>query len=153
MCEFVSWIEVKKEGETQFLYLTDKDVFSSYGREVLGGSKDNDFLGHGAIRTFFKLSQTEGKEHDEKDFWNAPLPKEIREKLDNFDKHWGKMFSSKVFQNDDLRYIIEYAPEEWKEKAWAQLLKQKPSNDDLSYIINYAPEEWKAKARELMNKI
>lgn len=39
----------------------------------------------------------------------------------------------------DLRYIVYYAPEEYKAKASEQLLKQNPSNTDLGYIIYYMP--------------
>jgi hypothetical protein len=28
------------------------------------------------------------------------------------------------FQNDDLRNIVEYVPDEWRGKAWAQLKAQ-----------------------------
>ena len=41
-----------------------------------------------------------------------------------------------------------YAPEEWKERAWEQLLKQNPSNDELGWIILYAPEEWPEEWKE-----
>ena len=54
MCNFLSWIEVdEKNGNKKLLYLTDKDIYSSYGREVLQGSQGSDFLGHGAIRAYY----------------------------------------------------------------------------------------------------
>lgn len=62
MCEFISWIE---KGNDIF-YLTDKEIFSKQGQELLLGCKDNDFLGHGAIRKFYSLQY--GREHEVKNF-------------------------------------------------------------------------------------
>jgi len=175
MCEFISWIV----SGGKLFYLTDQDIFSEHGREVLAGCKDNDFLGHGAIREFWNLQG--GAEKEERDFWNfEKLPKELALMVRDFDKHWSKTFKT-YFQNDDLRHIIYDAPNEWKAKAlgqllkqkpgnsgltgiiiyahapeelkakvWKQLLKQKPGNSDLSRIINYAPEKWKDKARKML---
>ncbi len=49
MCDFISWIQ--KGG--RILFLTDKDVFSSRGKELLGDCKDNDVLGHEALRFYY----------------------------------------------------------------------------------------------------
>jgi len=148
MCDFISWIEVQKNNETVYLYLTDKDVFSTDGREILGDCKDNDIIGHGAIRRYYNLNSHQGKEREEINFWkkNAPIPREIKDKIKEFNKHWGKMWNSGAFQNDDLCYIIEYAPKEFKQKAWNRLLKQNPTNYDLKYIVISAPKEFKQKA-------
>jgi hypothetical protein len=153
MCDFISWIETERKGKKILCYLTDQEVFSSIGREVFPKeeTKDNDVLGHGAIRLFFNLKK-EGTEHEETNFWDPEnLPGELTEKIKDFDTHWGRMFTSGIFQNDDLRYIIEYAPNKWREKAWQQLLKQNPSNGDLCYIIVCAPNEWREKARKILN--
>jgi hypothetical protein len=148
MCDFVSWIDIKG----MIYFLTDAEIFSDLGREKLSGCKDNDFLGHGAIRRFYDLKD-KGVDRENKNFWEevSNIPEIIRSKLQNFDHNWGKTFEE-YFQNDDLRYIIEYAPDEWKSKAWEQLLKQSPSNSDLRYIIEYAPDEWKKKAWEQLLK-
>ena len=148
MCEFISWIE--KNGG--ILCLTDREVFSEEGREKLKGCLHNDVIGHGAIRVFYEI--TGGTDKEVRDFWNVSLlPKELADKLvsiKEFDKHWGQMFRAGHFQNDDLRRIIVYAPNEWRGKAWKQLLKQKPGDDDLRRIIMCAPNEWKEKARKLL---
>ena len=146
MCEFISWIEVERDGEKHILYLTDQDAFSHYGRKKLEGCQDNDFLGHGAIRKFFGLASDEGINHEYQDFWNKKkLPKEIAEKIKNFNKHWGKMWG-RCFQEDDLCYIVEYGNSYWKAKARKQLMKQKPDHDHLRHIIQYGTRPWKAKA-------
>ncbi len=148
MCDFVSWIE--KNGS--LFYLTDAEIFSREGRKRLKGCKDNDVLGHGAIRQFFAISG--GTDNENRYFWDSTgLPGEIAKKIKDFDAYWGKTFSQGNFMNDDLFFIIEeYAPDEWKAKAWEQLLKQKPSNSDLCNIIEDAPDEWKAKAWEQLLK-
>ncbi|MBU0496861.1 MAG: hypothetical protein KKG04_02775, partial [Candidatus Thermoplasmatota archaeon] len=155
MCDFISWVEIKRKGKLVLCYLTDEDVFSKYGREIFVDSRDNDVLGHGAIRKYFKLG-CEGLDKEVRDFWNnEKLPPELLEKTSSpnmFDKHWGRMWREKFFQNDDLTYLVKYAPEEWKVRAWEQLIKQNPSNDDLKYLVAYAPEEWKVRACEQLIK-
>ena len=146
MCEFISWIE--KDGE--ILFLTDAEIYSAHGRETLKGTKHNDVLGHGAIRAFYGI--TGGVEREDRQFWEAKLPDRLRKCVDEFDRHWGKTWET-AFQNDDLTYIILYAPYAWQAKAWEQLLKQKPTNDDLTYIIIYAPYAWRAKAKALLKQI
>ena len=142
MCEFISY--VKKSN--QLFYLTDDEIFSKEGREKLSGCQDNDFIGHGAIKKFFDIKG--GEDHEVRDFWNTDkLPKELADKIANFDSYWGKTFK-KYFMNDDLRYIISKAPEMWKSKASELLLTQNPSNIDLRYIVCYSIEKYKAKASE-----
>lgn len=144
MCEFISWIE--KDGD--LFYLTDREVFSEQGKEILKGCKHNDYLGHEAIRLFYNIKG--GNDHECRDFWDInKLPKELANKVKDFSKYWGGMFRE-YFQNEDLCHIIYYAPEPWKVKACQQLLKQKPSNQDLSYIIYFAPEKWKVKAKAML---
>ena len=145
MCQFISWWEL--EGKVYFM--TDKDILSSYGRDLLREfkAKDNDPIGHGFIKEYYKLPG--GEQRENASFWDGNLPKEIQAALDDFDNNFAWIWLN-CLQNDDLRYIIEYAPEAWKAKAWDQLLKQKPDNGDLRYIIAYAPEAWKAKARKIL---
>jgi len=146
MCEFLSYIEKGDE----ILFLTDAEVFSPHGREVLS-FQDNDPLGHGAIRAYYNI--TGGEEHECRDFWNIEnYPEAIQEILKDFDKNFGRMLTSGAFQNDDLRYIVAYGTEAYRDKASEQLLRQDPSNDDLCYIVRYGTEAYRDKAWEQLLK-
>ena len=141
MCDFKSYIELE---DGTIAHLTDVELRDKTIRERLKGCQDNDLIGHGAIRKAFNI--TRGRDVEIKDFWNIEqFPKEIQVTLRNFDKYYSRVWSE-CFTGEDLRYIIYYAPEAWKNKAWEQLLKQEPSNDDLRCIIEYAPEAYKNKA-------
>ena len=155
MCDFISW----KEVDGQILFLTDKEVYSSRGLELFDDSKDNDVIGHGAINKYFGIDKKVGTEYEKRIFWDKnsdpKIPDVILEKLEtveSFMKHWGKMFTSGCFQNDDLRYIIKYADEPYTQLAWKQLLKQNPSNDDLHYIIEYANEPYRSLAKNMLDE-
>lgn len=125
MCEFISWKAVERNGETHLFYLTDQEVFSKEGTKKFKDCQDNDVLGHGAIDRFFELNG-KGRQYEVQDFWNLKkLPQEIAEKVQHFDAHWGKMFHSGAFQSDDLEYIIQNGPQEWRERATKQLSFQK----------------------------
>ena len=117
MCEFISWIEVERNGKKEILYLDDQLLSEKRTRELLKGSKDNDFLGHHAIRAAWNLKDDEGKQGEVRDFWNTQkLPKELRAKLRDFptfQKNFGKMFESYA-QPDDLSYVVKNAPGSWK---------------------------------------
>ena len=145
MCDFISWIDYS--GKTYFL--TDKEVFSDVGNLVFEGCRDNDVLGHGAIRKYYDLPEKAGTDYEVRDFWNAEkYPKVIQNLLkDGFLKHWGKMFVSGKFMNDDLRYIVVHATPKYKDLASKQLLQQNPSNSDLRYIVEYATPKYKDLAR------
>jgi hypothetical protein len=59
--------------------------------------------------------------------------------------------------NDDLCKIIvckiiDRGSEKYKEKAWEQLLKQKPTDIDFRQIIRYAPDEWRGKAQAVLEE-
>lgn len=111
MCEFVSWIE--KDG--QVLFLTSKDVNSSYGRKELEGCLDNDFIGHGAIRRFYSFQG--GVDKENRNFWNGELPPEVKAAWNS-----GELDGMlKYLQTDDLEHIINNAPVEVT--AW--VIKQK----------------------------
>jgi hypothetical protein len=141
VCNFISWIEK----DNKLFYLTDKEVFSSQGRERLSGCLGNDYLGHGAIRAFWGVKG--GTDYERRDFWAEELPKELKNLIKDFDANFGKMWSKGYFQNDDLRRIVRFAPSKWAEKAWQQLFEQKPTNDDLRYIVHYVyADEWAEKA-------
>jgi hypothetical protein len=125
MCDFISWISLERNDERLLFYLTDREIFSEEGREKFSDTQDNDVIGHGAIDRFFDL-KSKGRQHEVRDFWNTDkLPQEIADKIANFDAHWGKMFAAGHFQSDDLEYIINNGPVDWKEKAQKQLTSQK----------------------------
>ena len=125
MCDFVSYKMVNKNGTNVLYYLTDEEVFSEKGKKIFADTKDNDVLGHGAVDKYYGLNG-KGEDHEVRDFWNTEkLPPVIAEKIKDFDKYWGKMFTSGAFQTDDLEYIINHGPQEWKEKARKQLAIQK----------------------------
>lgn len=140
MTDFISWVDA---GGILY-YLTDVEVFSRLGKERLADSKDNDYIGHGAIREFYQIG-TYGLNCQLLYFWEVQrLPSELAEKIQDFDNHWGRMFKVGYFMNDDLRFIIERGPEEWKTKAAKQLLTQKSTYYDLGVIQKYAPSVLKA---------
>lgn len=124
MCEFMSSIEVQKGGKTHLLYLDDDALFKADGshsdrvQELLKDSKDNDFLGHGAIRVFHGLKEKEGREHETQDFWNKEkLPQELCPRFKDSEtvlRHFGRMLKTYA-QPDDLDYIMVKAPKtsEW----------------------------------------
>ncbi len=119
MCEFISWIEVTRDGKKEILYLDDQLLGEKRTKEILDGSKDNDFLGHHAIRAVWSLKNGEGQEGEVKDFWKTKkLPKVLQEKLKDFSslkRHFSKMLENHA-QPDDLEYILTKAPEnkEWR---------------------------------------
>lgn len=119
MCEFISWYRAKMpDNSVQILFLTDKDVFSSYGQEKLKGAKDNDYIGHGAIKAFFDLqnSQATLMEFENQNFWyKKQFPPEIAVHLESPEtmlKTWGKILEQ-CLQIDDICYILDNAPESW----------------------------------------
>lgn len=118
MCEFISWIEVNREGKKEILYLDDELLAEKRTKKILEGSKDNDFLGHHAIRAVWDLKTNEGVEGEVPDFWNTgKLPQELQQKLKDFPsfkKNFGKMFENYA-QSNDLRYVVKNASENWKE--------------------------------------
>jgi hypothetical protein len=82
--------------------------------------KDNDPIGHTAIKLYFNL--TGGEQHECQEIWNpSKFPSEISDKLKDFDKYWGKTFA-KHLQDDDLNYIISNGPDEWKHRALKVIL-------------------------------
>ncbi len=114
MCEFISGYEVTRDGKTIYLYLDDKLLAEKRTRELLEGSKGNDFLGHGAVRLVWGLKSGDGKEFEVRDFWNKKkLPLELQKKLKDFatlKQNFGKMLENYA-QSDDLEYILKNAPD------------------------------------------
>ena len=117
MCDFISWVEY----DDGIFFLTDAQVLSSEGRKLFKDCQDNDVLGHGAIRRYYSLESYQGTDGEQRNFWETKtLPEPLKSLLatpEKFIQVWGRMFKEGVFQNDDLRYIIEYAPEPYKRKA------------------------------------
>jgi len=148
MCEFPSWIEVWQEagvGKTAIFFLSDREVFAvdGHSRNALSRCAANDMLGHGAIRNYFLIDQ--GRQHEYKAFWEDTgfLPEELAEKLktpETFLANWGRMFTSgKYFQNDDLLYVVQFAPMKWARMFFCQLIKQKDNATQLAMIA----ENWR----------
>ena len=153
MCDFISWIEVKKKNKINYLYIDDTCLKDKVFRQLIReGSKDNDIIGHSFIREYFGLNSGDGIEREHRNFWNyKEYPNEIADKLKNFDKYFKTIFST-YLQNDDLRYIIYNGTEKYKSLAWKQLLTQSPSNDDLKYIIYNGTEKYKSLAWKQLEK-
>jgi hypothetical protein len=140
----VSWIGF----EDKLLYMDNASLRDSYARKLIEETgRKVDVVGHGFIRKYYNIPEGKGIEFEVRDFWNyEKLPEEISMKLQN-----GEMDDLLEYVNNlDLSYIIIYAPESWKEKAWQILSKNNPSNDDLRCIIIHAPESWKEKAWEIL---
>ncbi len=114
MCEFISAIRI----EGHLLYIDNKTLDEKRTKEILKDSKDNDLLGHHAIRAVYDLKSGEGQEIEVQDFWNPKnLPEELRSKLKDFEtfkSNFGKLVTNHA-QLDDLEYIIKKAP---KTKKW-----------------------------------
>jgi hypothetical protein len=70
MCEFVSWIETKDKKKTTVWFLTGKQVFhSKRGKELQDYTKSTaDLVGHGAIRWFYGLKESQGINKECSDF-------------------------------------------------------------------------------------
>ena len=141
MCRIISWIEV--EGKN--LYMDNESLRDAYARELIKETgRNSDVVGHGFIRKYYNIPEEKGKEFEVNDFWNyEKLPEEIANKFRN--NEMDELF--KYISNDDLSYIVCYATDTYKEKAWKLLLKNNPSNDDLSYIVYWATDTYMEKAR------
>jgi hypothetical protein len=113
MCDFVSW---KQDSEGNIFFLTDKDVFSPYGRETLGGTRDHDVLGHGAITAYFGDATRYYSQYENKVFWNKQgFPPQIAVHLESpktLLQTWGRMLKQ-ALQPDDALFILANAPEPW----------------------------------------
>lgn len=121
MCDFISWIDVvDKNGEKHCLFLTDQDIFSSYGRKTLKGTMDNDILGHGAIRAYYNIENIDSQyrrcyQKEDKEFWKGIVPSQIAKFLKSPEtllKTWGKMLEM-TLQTDDAAFILTHAPKRW----------------------------------------
>jgi len=67
MCEFISWIEVDRDGERHVFYLTQRELASKRGRKLRKRIGD-DINGHGAIREYYELGVSVGRNLECDDF-------------------------------------------------------------------------------------
>ena len=67
MCEFVSWIEAKKNGDTHYFFMTDRELRSKRGGKLIGAGNASDICGHGFLREYFELGKR-GKDWECTDF-------------------------------------------------------------------------------------
>jgi hypothetical protein len=132
-------------------FLTDKEIYKDYQKRV-GKIKDNDPLGHGAIRAYYGIPDGVGIEYEERNFWEYKYPEKIQKCVDNFNVYYSRTFNN-LLQNDDLIYLINCAPDKWKENAWKALdllIAKNPSNYNLLYTVIYAPDKFASKAWALL---
>jgi len=146
----MSWIKYK--GQT--LFLTDKDVFSSYGRQVLKGCKPEDWIGHGAIRAYYGLNPDEGVGKEKFSFWRIKNP-DIEAALKDFDNNFKRIWEAGALRIVNLVDIINYAPGVWRERAVRQLLKQDAREGDLEFVLtrDYISDKIKVQVSEQLSKL
>ncbi|MBI2064608.1 MAG: hypothetical protein HYT62_00970, partial [Candidatus Yanofskybacteria bacterium] len=115
MCDFISWIESGVGSDKKVFFLTDADVFSPHGRNTLVGSRDNDYLGHSAIRAFFGNTLDYQVKKEDRNFWVPEnYPSEIANRLSSpqtIRETWGKILKQSL-QQDDVGYILRNAPKD-----------------------------------------
>lgn len=149
---FLSWIELTSGDKRRYLYLTDNEVFGAVGNKLFPNCRDVPITTHGAIRWYYSTPSDRGRECWERQFWNLPiLPAEIRCLVTSttvFAQHFGRMFASGCFSNDDLSHIACNAPAPWSQMAFTQLLAQEPSANDLVYVACFGSDVVKAQAAE-----
>ena len=148
MCQLISYVVYKGK----VLFLTDADVYSSFGRKQLKGLRDADIIGHGAVREYYKIPAEQGVDHERTDFWANDLPEEIQLAVKDFEKNFGRIFRSGAVTSSNLHHIVCHATEKYKKLAWEQLLKQDSPNFDLLIIIYDATEKYKKLAWEQLLK-
>ncbi len=129
MCEFISW---KRTPSGTILFLTDKEAFSPFGREILKGTQNNDVLGHGAITVYYGKEATRGAvSFEEEEFWDrSKYPSEIAQHLESpgtLLATWGGMLK-KALEPEKAYQILKGAPEPWRE-GLSNLLIQIVSKD------------------------
>lgn len=65
---------------------------------------------------------------------------------------WQQMLNESK-DNYDLRFLIDVASDEWKEKALIKLSKNSPTDKDIEYLTSWSPslsDEWKRKAKKII---
>ena len=144
MCEFISWVE----HEGKIFFLTENDINSEYGKERLKERKDNDFLGHGAIRTYYNLKPFEGMDRENRDFWDGDLPKEIAEAWNS-----GQLDGMIPFiELDDIGYVLQNAPAEFSSFILSKYKNFEPAKKDeywINRLLGYAEtKDWEAAKKD-----
>ncbi len=135
MCEFISW---KKTSSGTILFLTDKEVSSPFGREILKGTWNNDILGHGAITAYYGKEATIGAaSFEEEEFWDkSKYPTEIAQYLESPETllaTWGGMLK-KALEPEKVYQILKRVPKSWR-KGLSNLLVRIISKD-VSYSFH-----------------
>ena len=133
MCEFISW---KKDSQGSVFFLTDNEVFSPHGRETLKDTKDNDYIGHGAIDAFFGSATHNLSQFENQNFWdNTPFPPQIAVHLESPQTlldTWGKILRESL-QPNDAYYILTHAPQPWRSALMDICLRHVTKDSRYSY--------------------
>ena len=86
MCNPISWIEA----DGNVYVVTDAEIKSELGREMLREVGAEDIWGHDFCRRYYKIMG--GREHEQNDFGKPGLfPPEIKKLLENFNGNFGEM--------------------------------------------------------------
>ncbi|HBM45431.1 MAG: hypothetical protein UR85_C0011G0025 [Candidatus Nomurabacteria bacterium GW2011_GWF2_35_66] len=157
---FLSWIEIVINGETQILYLTDEEIFSEVGEEKLMIVEKNEMLDHYAIKIFYNILFNKCTHCLSYNFWDTDkLPLELAEKIKKFDTYWGKCLERGYFGRDDYEKVFLCGPIEWKEKFAESLLehmelglsnKNFTTEDRLKMILNSDLKEHRARVVKII---
>ena len=136
MCQFVSWI---KHNEKVY-FLDDLKLNTKEGRELLKQCKDDDIIGHGAIRAYYPELRKLGTNVECDDFSSPDeFPSEVVEAIKKgiftefgecvdiltkpaWDKH--KKVSGAAFAEYDKVHAAAYAKyKKVRDAAWAEYIK------------------------------
>lgn len=69
---------------------------------------------------------------------------------------WREKASEALFntrQNGGLGFLVQHGSRKWRRRAWAQLIKQRPSCQTLTDIMTFAPRSWGRRARILIKQL
>ena len=130
MCQFISWVEVEKDGDKHIFYLIYRDIYHTKRGKDLQAYNPNtgDYIGHGAIRWYYDLGR-KGKDLECTDF-STPnnFPPEIVDAIKNgkfrglgvcsgtlLERSWAKY--KKIEQSAYAEYI------KIQQSAWAEYRK------------------------------
>lgn len=128
MCRFFSYKEaVGEDKKVHILYLDDVALFKADGTssdkmaELLkDGSRDRDFMGHGAICAYYGIKDNEAGDQEVRNIWNGELlPKELRSKFKDGEtviRNFGQMLRTYA-PAEDLDYLRIEAPRDDRWRA------------------------------------
>jgi hypothetical protein len=150
MGRFISWIELPALGGTvpRVLFLTDKDVYSKVGLEILFELRGSLLIGHEAIRAFYDLKPNEGTPCENTMFWEKEnFPSEIAQYLESpqtLIDTWGRMLREAMDSGTALS-IMKEAPRGWGESLSETCLDVISRNAGCSYLalrdFEWLPED------------